>query len=120
MAKNMGSLYADLRKYDRDPIVVAERAILRLTEEICRAMDEQGMTRAELARKAKIAPAHLTRVLSGEHNMTIETLGKIAAVLTGELHLGICAPQESSRPRATKTRPQTARAHRPAPAAGAR
>ncbi|MCX7011964.1 MAG: helix-turn-helix domain-containing protein [Candidatus Sumerlaeota bacterium] len=70
-----------LRKYARHPIAITHRAILDLTEEIVARMEGMGLSRSELARRAKMDPARITRVLSGEHNVTLATLGMVAAAL---------------------------------------
>lgn len=62
-----------------------EGAIQIATELICRRMEQMGVNRAELAVKLNVKPPHVTKILSGEHNMTLRTLGAIAWALDYEI-----------------------------------
>jgi len=55
--------------------------ILEITSAICDAMERRGVTRADLARRLGTTPSRVTKVLSGDENMTIGTLAKIGAAL---------------------------------------
>lgn len=55
-----------------------ERLILWTTEAIWKAMDEQGLTRAEVAEKLGTSRANITQLLSGSRNMTLRSLASLA------------------------------------------
>lgn len=55
-----------------------ERLILWTTEAIWKAMDEQGLTRAEMAEKLGTSRANITQLLSGSRNMTLRSLASLA------------------------------------------
>ena len=55
-----------------------ERLILWTTEEIWKAMDDQGLTRAELAERLGTSRANVTQLLSGTRNMTLKSLAGLA------------------------------------------
>ena len=55
-----------------------ERLILWTTEAIWKAMDEQGLTRAELAERLGTSRANITQLLSGSRNMTLRSLASLA------------------------------------------
>lgn len=55
-----------------------ERLILWTTEAIWKVMDEQGLTRAELADKLGTSRANVTQLLSGTRNMTLRSLAALA------------------------------------------
>lgn len=55
-----------------------ERLIFRTTEALCRAMDEQGLSKADLAEALGTSRAHITQLLSGSRNMTLRTLAGLA------------------------------------------
>lgn len=55
-----------------------ERLILWTTEAIWTAMDEQGLTRAELAGRLGTSRANVTQLLSGTRNMTLKSLAALA------------------------------------------
>lgn len=60
-----------------------ERELLHLemVEELCRVMEEQGVTRAELAQRCGISPSALSQRLSGRKYMTTGTLAQMAHAL---------------------------------------
>lgn len=55
-----------------------ERLILWTTEAIWKAMDEHGLTRAEIAEKLGTSRANITQLLSGSRNMTLRSLASLA------------------------------------------
>jgi len=58
-----------------------ERAIESVTAMICRSMDQQGIDRAELARRLKTTPGWITQLLDGEKNKTVRTLSDVCFAL---------------------------------------
>lgn len=56
------------------PEFEAETALLEITEQVNDRIDQLGMSRAEVARAMGKNRAVVTRVLSGDHNMTFRTL----------------------------------------------
>ncbi len=62
-----------------------EMAILEVTEFICEVMEEDGVSRAELARRLGTSPANVSQVLDGERNMTISTISDIFFHLNREI-----------------------------------
>ena len=55
-----------------------ERLILWTTEAIWKAMDDGGLTRAELAERLGTSRANVTQLLSGTRNMTLRSLAGLA------------------------------------------
>lgn len=72
-----------------------EAFVLDASEVIARAMKEQRVSRAELARRMGKSRAWITQVLSGRANLTLRTLAEIAWSLGVELKLQETAPTES-------------------------
>lgn len=62
-----------------------EGLILDITEDVCKAMEEKGIDRAELADKLGVSRAFISKLLNGTPNLTIKTLMKIADALGREL-----------------------------------
>ena len=62
------------RSEDFDLEVEVEAATSRLTELVSKTMDEQGISRAELARRLGVTPPHVTQFLRGERNITLRTV----------------------------------------------
>lgn len=83
----------------QDPLFRKELAIeafvLDASEVIARAMKEQRVSRAELARRMGKSRAWITQVLSGRANLTLRTLAEIAWSLGVELKLQETASTES-------------------------
>lgn len=75
----------------------SERAVLRATEEICIAMERAHVSRAELARRLGSSPAYVTKILRGNANFTLETLARIAFVLSSELQFSLVPRKVASR-----------------------
>lgn len=58
-----------------------ERLVLEATERICGAMDEEGLSRADLAEALGTTRANVTQLLTGSRNMTLKTLAFAAFAL---------------------------------------
>ncbi len=52
-----------------------------LSQEIGAERERRGWTQRELARRAGIQAPHLSRMLSGQHNFTLQTIAKLEAAL---------------------------------------
>lgn len=76
-----------------------ERLILEVTELICGLMDEQRVSRAELARRLKTSRAHVTQILDGGANMTLRTVADALTALGCSLHVSSAplAPNSPAR-----------------------
>lgn len=66
-----------------------ERTILECTELICKVMDENGVTRAELARRLGKSKGYVTKLLDGQIDMSIRVISDIFTVLGKSLCLSI-------------------------------
>jgi len=71
--------YNDMLNRTRESVDYwAESAITDFTEEIVDLMNEENITRADLARNIGTSQAYITKVLRGKANFTIETMTKLA------------------------------------------
>lgn len=84
----------------------AAHAALEFTEEVARRLEEEGVSRAELARRMGTSPAYVTKILRGDVNFTLATMSKLARSLGGRLEVRL-APAAAEA---------TARSAAPAPA----
>lgn len=66
-----------------------ERLVRSATERIGDAMEEAGISRADLARMLGTSRANVTALLSGERNMTLRTLADLAAVLGQRVEIAL-------------------------------
>ena len=63
-----------------------ERAIQEATDLICEVMEEEGVSRAELARRLGKTKGYITQLLDGRTNMTVRTLSDVFGVLDRVVH----------------------------------
>ncbi len=89
--RSFSELYEEL---ERDPAYWADRAVLDFTDELARLMDEQQVSRAELARRIGSSQAYVTKALNSRANFTIASMTKLALALGSELRLHL-APRHS-------------------------
>ena len=64
-----------------------EQAVFDVTELICGIMNEQKVTRAELATKLGKSRPYITQLLDGATNMTIRTVADVLGALGHRLHV---------------------------------
>ena len=62
-------------------------AEIEFTEELVRVMGEQGVSRAELARRIGSSQAYVTKVLRGQVSFTLATMVKLSRALGMELKI---------------------------------
>ncbi|MCD4823967.1 MAG: helix-turn-helix transcriptional regulator [Phycisphaerae bacterium] len=67
-----------------------ERAILEVTELIWQLMEEQDVSKAELARKMGTSKANMTQMLDGRRNMTIRTISDLLFHLNHTFGMKAC------------------------------
>jgi len=65
--------------YER--LVAQESLVLEVTEEICRALESEEVTRKELAQRLGRSKGFVSQLLSGERNMTLRTVADLATAL---------------------------------------
>ncbi len=76
--------------------IAVQSLVLEATELVSRLMEEQGLTKAELARRMGKSRAWLTQLLNGSANMTLRTLAEVLVEMDAEARL-------QARPGAWKT-----------------
>ena len=83
-----------------------ERLVLEATEAIATLMEQERISRTELARKINKSPAYITKLLRGTNNFTLRNLsdvffalGRSAHITLGKTGDGIQVPKtETPRP----------------------
>lgn len=58
-----------------------EYLILQVTERICELMEEQGLSRAELAKRLGTSKGYISQLLDGSANITLRKLADVMAAL---------------------------------------
>lgn len=74
-------IFANGKDADRERDLARGAYIFRVTEDILVAMEDQGVTKAELANRLGKSKARISQLLGGSSNMTIGTLADIAFAL---------------------------------------
>lgn len=93
-AKTFKELFAEARKGDRFWV---DGAILEFTADIERMMEQQGITKTELADRLGTSQAYVTKVLRGTANFTMETMVKLSRAVGGTLHVHVAHQQAKVR-----------------------
>lgn len=74
--------------FDERMIEAEEDLVIDAQFLIQRLMNEHGLTRAEVARRAGISKARLTQLLRPEANPTLRTIARIVYAIGERVHLG--------------------------------
>lgn len=82
---------------NRELAIEAERAKLIMAEKLVEIREQKGMTQADLAKRLHVSQQVISRIESGENNLTLDTLIKLLAVYGIVLKIGI--GKKSSRHR---------------------
>ena len=77
------------RRLAASPEYEREMQLLAVADESHAVMKAQGVSRSELARRLDVRPSYVTKLLSGDANMTLETLMKVSQALAGRLSVMI-------------------------------
>jgi plasmid maintenance system antidote protein VapI len=97
--------YADLFS---GPLSIEGEAEYRkqwIVHELLGLMEEQGITRAELARRMEVQPARVTSMLTGANNFTIETLVRAGRAVGADIELHfVPMKKDKTQGKAAKTR----------------
>jgi transcriptional regulator with XRE-family HTH domain len=85
---------AQRAEFDNDPDYWAEGLKLDFAEEVGRLMEEQNVSRAELARRLGTSPAYVTKILRWTANLTLASMSKIALAFGSRVYLSL-APKNA-------------------------
>ena len=62
-----------------------EDLIFDITEEICKVMEDKGISKAKLSRLAGVSKSNITQLLSGDHNMRLTTVADLLYALDSKM-----------------------------------
>ena len=68
-----------------------------IADELAALMQQNGVSKAELARRLKIQPSRVTSMLSGTSNFTIETMVRAARAVGGAYHQTLLPAEKKVR-----------------------
>jgi transcriptional regulator with XRE-family HTH domain len=74
-----------------------EELILEVTEALTAAMEEAGVTRAELARRMDRTRGHVTQLLAGGRNLTLGSLAEIADAIGCKIEVNVVGGKRFAR-----------------------
>jgi transcriptional regulator with XRE-family HTH domain len=86
--KSFAALYATL---EPTPAYQAEKLAVAFLAELNAFMRTHGVSNAELARRAGVSPAYITKVFRGPSNLSIESLTKLADAVGCKVHLHLAS-----------------------------
>ena len=75
-----------------------EDAILKFTMRLHELMQEQGISKTELARRLGVSQPYVTRVLKGSDNLTVGTMVKLARAVGASLQISLQESEAESQP----------------------
>jgi transcriptional regulator with XRE-family HTH domain len=71
----------EFRRANKDWLLKSARIAIK----ILRTLREKKMTQVQLAELLAVSPQHINKILKGQENLTLETIGKLEAALGIEL-----------------------------------
>ena len=73
-----------------------EELIYNVTEDLLVAMEDAGISKADLARKLSKGRAFVSQILSGQRNMTLGTFSDICLAIGVEPQIQLSSPEKSN------------------------
>jgi len=74
----------------------AASMILDFTEGLHKIMEANGVNWSELARRLRVSPAYITKVLRGNVNFTVDSTVRLVRAAGGEVHIQV-APKNHTK-----------------------
>jgi len=66
-----------------------EHLITSVAERLLEVIEEKGVSQKYLAKKLKVSPSRLSKMLSGNSNITLKTLADLGTALDVQVHCSI-------------------------------
>jgi len=93
-----------VRNIENTPEFLLEKVKLTFAEELCRLLDERGVSRRQLAERLGTSRAYVTRILRTDYNLTAETMVKVARALDARVELALVPKDAPKNSRAVPAR----------------
>lgn len=81
---SFAALYEEM---EASPKYQAEKLSIGFLSDVNQYMGENGISKAELARRAGFSPAYVTKLFNGSANISVETMAKLSLALNCHIHL---------------------------------
>ena len=91
MSQSFKQLFEEMAQTDEFWV---EDVITEFTNSIYKAMDEQGITKVELAKRLNTTPSAVTRLLAGDANFTFKTVVRLARAVNRSFHPSLGSAQD--------------------------
>lgn len=86
----------EMDRFEDDPEYRAEGYYLEVTEKVLERMSQEGISKAELARRMDCSKSHITQLFQGVTNITLETLAKLAVTVNAEWEFSLSTESSAS------------------------
>ncbi len=87
--RTKGALDHYYEEYQRDPDYIAEGLAIHFIEDVLNLMEEQGVTRDELAKRMGVSSAYISKLLNAPPNLTLRSVVRVAIALDANVFLGL-------------------------------
>ncbi|MGA2267479.1 MAG: helix-turn-helix transcriptional regulator [Bryobacteraceae bacterium] len=88
----MAQLKDEFEEFVSDPnrrrLYEREALAFEASELVSRLMEDQGVSKSDLAQRVGTSKSHITQLLSGSRNMTMHTLADLAFALGHRIEIG--------------------------------
>jgi len=85
----MGILNSLVESLEGRKVFNQERLITSVTERLLEIMEEKGISQRHLAKILKVKPPRVSKMLSGNSNITLRTLADLGTALDVEIHFRV-------------------------------
>lgn len=92
-------------EYANDPQYILHGLLLDITDDICRAIHEQGISRSELAERLGVTRQYVTKFLNTPQNTRLETIVQFATALGLTVDVSL-RPKAEEEPRNAPQKPR--------------
>jgi plasmid maintenance system antidote protein VapI len=97
LEKNLAGYVQHLQEARESVDYWVDGPITEFVEDIHRLMEEQNVSRAELARRLGTSRAYVTKLLGGNANFTLQTMVKISMALGAQVHVHVADRRATTR-----------------------
>jgi len=97
LANSLERFRALIRKAETSVDYWVDGPITEFIEDVWRLMEEQKVSRAELARRLGTSRAYVTKLLGGNANFTLQTMTKVAMALGSQVHVHVAGQNALTR-----------------------
>ena len=93
MSKSFTRLYRELKK---TPDYHSQELAVSFLADLTEAMRALGISNSDLAKRANVSPAYITKVFRGPSNLSLETIAKLAVAAESRANLRLANREHGS------------------------